>query len=141
MQRLLDEGQGVGPGAYDVQGKRRVKGFASVRSARTDPVSGRKDGMCGPGSYQPNYSYVHDKTQASTINRSDIKQKPFRTAVDKRFRRKNKGSIRADWDEDSDEEYSVKSDDDHIGPGLYNTERQTSSFVDYMSNKEKTSPK
>ena len=102
-------------------------------------VSGRKDGKCGPGSYQPNYSFVYEKTQASTMNKSDIKSKPFRTATDKKFRKKNKGSIRADFEEDSDD--SIVSEGSNRGPGTYISEKHSTSFADYLGKVENKSPK
>ena len=108
-----------------------MRGFASVR-ARREFGHKKSDSTLGPGSYDTTSSLPYENSIQATIAKAGKKMQPYRTATDKRVRKRNKGSIRADFE--SDDEASYESDGENRGPGMYKTEQTKLSFRDYMSN-------
>lgn len=101
VARLTNDGSGVGPGSYNPKAKysqARVKGapaMATDKTMRGDHfVKSTAALKVGPGSYSIKHE-IDRSIQNPTIARRPI----FRTADQRTKRRKNKGSIRADFEE------------------------------------------
>lgn len=126
VARLTNDGSGVGPGSYNpkaVFSKARVKGAPAMATDKTMRgehfIRNTPALKVGPGSYTINHE-IDRSIKNPTIARRPI----FRTADQRTKRRKNKGSIRADFEEGD----TTSDEEPQPGPGHHLQEHHVTTF-------------
>jgi len=130
VARLTDDGSSVGPGSYNVDrafkaNSPSAKGadWSINRTRRQDHfVRNRTEAEVGPGAYHIS-KYVDRSIQNPTIPRQEKPNNWGLVRAGKRAR--NGGTIRADYETDSDTEGRERYSP---GPGQYISENQASTF-------------
>ena len=130
VARLTDDGSTVGPGSYNVAkafkanspSAKGANDWSINRTRRQDHFIGRGTGNdVGPGAYHIS-KYVDRSIQNPTIPRQD---KPHTWGAGRKGRAKNNGTIRADYETDSDNEGRERYSP---GPGQYISQNHATTF-------------
>lgn len=123
VARLTNEGKEIGPGSYNVheselKNKKGSPNMGVDNTMRSNPFANTSTSGVGPGSYQVSID-IDRKIRTQTIPRA---KKIFRDGKKKRI--KNRGSIRADFEEGD----STSEEGPDPGPGNYLRNYHVSTF-------------
>ena len=134
VARLTHDGRTVGPGDYDVERAHHANSpsprgsvrFAADKSKRLESVAlNRGARLVGPGSYEISKTPTRAVIEMRRPTIPQARPAGLWNTGQKRKRRKNGGSIRADWEE---EDSASEEEGGLPGPGEYLQDHHTSTF-------------